>query len=175
MGYSGAGVPLWTNRFNLRGNGDARASGVAVDSSGNVYVTGYSTATNHFRHYATVAYSGAGVPLWTNGYTGPSNVSDAATAIAVDSSGNVFVTGYSYEVFGVGYATVAYSGAGVPLWTNEYKGPGNGGDYASAMTVDSGGNVLVTGYSTDTAGYYDYATIKYSSSVAPPARLDFKR
>ena len=53
---------------------------------------------------------------------------DSGNAIAVDSAGNVFVTGWSRDDSGdFGYATVAYSGAGVPLWTNRYDGPGPGG------------------------------------------------
>ena len=50
--------------------------------------------------------------------------------MAVDGSNNVIVTGYSdgssdsyYD-----YATIKYSSAGVPLWTNRYNGPGNGDD-----------------------------------------------
>ena len=63
------------------------------------------------------------MPLWTNRYNGPANSYDAATAVAVDASGNVFVTGVMTA--GIDYATIAYSGAGVPLWTNRYNGPGN--------------------------------------------------
>ena len=53
--------------------------------------------------------------------------------MAVDSSGNVFVTGYSRGSGGDDdYATIAYSSAGVALWTNRYNGPGNGDDEATA-------------------------------------------
>ena len=70
------------------------------------------------------------MPLWTNRYNGPGNGNDYATAVAVDGSGNVFVTGYSHGSSGsyYDYATIAYSGAGVPLWTNRYNGPGNSDD-----------------------------------------------
>ena len=72
---------------------------------------------------ATVAYSSAGVPLWTNRYHEPGSGDDYAAGIAVDSSGNVFVTGTGYSSNGSAYATVAHSGSGVPLWTNHYHGP----------------------------------------------------
>src|SRR4030095_8161232 len=130
--YSGAGVPLWTNRY------DAGASAVAVDGSGNVFVTGSSAGHGGNTDYATIAYSGAGVPLWTNRYNGPGNSTDRPTAVAVDGSGNVFVTGSSAGSGGnYDYATIAYSGAGVPLWTNRYNAPANGSDEASAMAVDA--------------------------------------
>ena len=44
--------------------------------------------------------------------------------MAVDASGNVFVTGVGSSGSFSDYATVAYSGAGVPLWTNCYDGAG---------------------------------------------------
>ena len=60
-----------------------------------------------------------GVPLWTNRYDGPANGNDFANAIAVDRSGNVFVTGSSLGSGGFSdYATLAYSNSGMPLWTN---------------------------------------------------------
>src|SRR5438094_229315 len=107
-----------TNHYNGPGKSVDVDKGVAVDGSGNVMVRSYSGSFD----YATVAYSGAGVPLWTNRYDGPGNGTDVALAVAVDGTGNVFVTGFSYGGSSYDYATVAYSGAGVPLWTNHYNG-----------------------------------------------------
>jgi hypothetical protein len=162
--YSRAGVPLWTNRYNGAASRDDSAKAVAVDSSGNVYVTGYSLS-GVTSDYATIKYSGAGIPLWTNRFSGPGNSDDAARAIAVDSSGNLVVTGDS----GGDYATIKYSNEGVPLWTNHYNGPGNSSDYATAIAVDADSNVVVTGNSSGINGWpdYDYATIKYSSAGVP--------
>ena len=42
-----------------------------------------------------------------------------------------------------------------------YNGPGNNPDQAYAIAVDGSGNIYVTGFSTGSLGYYDYATIKY--------------
>ena len=53
------------------------------------------------------------------------------------------------------------------MWTNRYHGPGSGNDGATAMAVDGGGNVVVSGVSVGTNGlssYDDYATIKYSGA-----------
>jgi hypothetical protein len=66
----------------------------------------------YYEDYATVAYSVAGVPLWTNRYDGSGSHNDHATAIAVDGNDNVFVTGYAYFSplgFGDHYATIKYS------------------------------------------------------------------
>ena len=162
------GVPLWTNRYNRSANLFAQPTAIAVDSSGNVLVTGAVGEISNARDYATVKYSGAGLPLWTNLYNGPENGDDYANAIALDSNGNVFVTGWSRDSNGVSdYATIKYSGAGVPIWTNRYVGTRNYESGATAIGVDSTGNVFVTGFSRDTSGGSDYETIKYSGAGVP--------
>jgi uncharacterized delta-60 repeat protein len=165
IAYSSAGAALWTNFYSGPGNGADQATALAVGPDGNVYVTGNSVGINGNADYLTLAYSSAGVPLWTNRYGNTASSDDQAKGIAVDNNGNVFVSGTSS---GVGtssdYATVAYSAAGVPLWTNRYGG--NSIDEASAIVVDGGGNILVTGDSSGAASY-DYATIKYSNAGVP--------
>jgi uncharacterized delta-60 repeat protein len=170
--YSGSGVPLWTNRYDGPGTNVDQASALVVNGSGDVAVTGYSYNASGSADYATIKYSAAGIPLWTNRYNGPGNSTDQSVAAAADSSGNVLVTGYSYgtsTASSADYATIKYSSAGIPLWTNRYNGPGNNIDQAAAVAVDGNGNVLVTGYSysTSTASSADYATIKYSAGGAP--------
>jgi uncharacterized delta-60 repeat protein len=163
--YSGEGVPLWTNLYNGPGNNSDLAYAIALDGSGNVFVTGYSYGTNSYSDYATIKYSNAGVALWTNRYNGPGNDDDRPNALGVDPNGNIFVTGYSYgSSSGFDYTTIKYSNAGAVLWTNRYNGPGNGSDQASAMAVDTNGNVFVTGYSYGNSSSSDYATIKYSDA-----------
>jgi hypothetical protein len=162
--YSSAGVPLWTNLYSGRDN----ATALAVDGSNNVIVTGFSVGSGSGWDYATIQYSSAGVPLWTNRYNGPGNSTDYATAVAVDGSNNVIVTGFSVgSGSGYDYATIEYSSVGVPLWTNRYNGPGTITDLAYAVAVDGSNNVIVTGVSTGSGSSADYATIKYSSVGVP--------
>jgi uncharacterized delta-60 repeat protein len=166
--YSGAGVPLWTNRYNGPGNNMDYAAALAVDADGNTIVTGYtstSTTTNS-RDYATIKYSSTGLPLWTNRYNGPNNREDAASAVAVDTNGNIFVTGFSYPNSEAlpDFATIKYSSAGLPLWTNRYDGPVAGDDRATGVAVDSSGNIFVSGSSPGIGSTNDFATIKYSNN-----------
>jgi len=170
--YSGAGVPIWTNRFKGLTNGDDHASSVSIDISGNIFVTGYSSRApagySRIYEYATIKYSSAGVPIWTNRYSSSASSHSYATAMALDNNGNVIVTGYSFS--GIPgdssdeYVTIKYSSAGVPLWTNRYTGPTNDFSLASALAVDSSGNVLVAGAANGVAGGLDYLTIKLSSA-----------
>jgi len=99
---------LWTNFYNGPGNSSDDASAVAVDASGNVYVTGGSRGTDNRTDFATVAYSIAGVAWWTNRYGGPGN-DDLPQAVAVDANGDVYVTGFSRgSATGNDFATIKY-------------------------------------------------------------------
>src|SRR5437879_5719249 len=113
--YSSGGVALWTNRYNGLANDNA-ATALALDGSGDVYVTGRSSFGSVVNSdYATVAYSSDGVALWTNRYNGPGNGDDSAYAIAVDKSGNVFVTVESSGMDGhYDYVTIKYSATVAP-------------------------------------------------------------
>src|SRR5439155_27347550 len=111
-------------------------------------------------------YAGAdGALLWEQRYHGPVRSYALATGAAVDASGDVVVTGYSYNPNynsngTPDYYTIKYAGAdGAVLWEQRYNGPGNGDDRASAMVVDGEGNIYVTG--TSQGGY---ATVKYDAN-----------
>ncbi|SRR6266568_86220 len=168
LAHAQGGVPLWTNRYAGPAKSTDEALAIALDSSGDVFVTGGSDAANGFSDYATIKYSNAGLPLWTNRYNAANN-HDSASAIVVDSNGSVFVTGASYAGIGTccDYATIKYSNDGVPLWTRRYNGPGNSDDWPDAIAVDSTGNVFVTGYSYGANGAIDYATLAYSNAGVP--------
>ncbi len=167
--YDANGAEQWVQRYNdSSGNGTDKAVAIFVESSaqgGNVYVTGESAGFGTGSDYATVKYSNAGVQQWVARYDGSVNQTDAATSIAVDNSGQVYVTGKSRgpnSNFYVDYATIKYNAFGVEQWVQRYDGFGRD-DEATAIAIDNSGNVYVTGKS-DTAGFYDYATIKYNAS-----------
>lgn len=86
---------MWTNRYDGLVNGADQANAVAVDGSGNVFVTGLSTGIGSGYDYATIAYANTGMPLWTNRCNGTGNSNDVAKAVTVDRNGNVVVTGSS--------------------------------------------------------------------------------
>lgn len=167
VAYSSTGIPLWTNRFNGSGNDWDGAKGIASGTNGIIFVFGYSpTIFGGPPHYATLAYSNSGLPLWTNLYSGGVG-DDEPSGITVDGNGDVFVTGYST---GAGtssdFATVKYTKSGLPLSTNRYNGSLNSADYAYAITADRIGNVFVTGLSDG-----GYSTIKYSPLEPIPVSI----
>ncbi len=161
--YNAAGVHQWSKRF-----GDTNVDGgyaVAVDASGNVFVTGYFSGTVDFGGGDLVSagsglgqdiflarYNQDGVHQWSRNFGGGTN--NLGRGIAVDVSGNVFVTGTFRDIvdFGGGNLTSAgsgdiflakYSATGAHLWSQRFGDTSFDNGYG--VSVDGSGNVFATG------------------------------
>ena len=156
--YNPAGQQQWVAEYHGGANHDA-PSAIAVDHAGNAYVTGTTQICPEY-DYLTLKYNSVGQEQWVARYNGPGTYFEEAYAIAVDDSGNVFVTGQSDGANAIGYATVKYDPAGQQQWAARYDEGGS--NYAYAIAVDGSGNVYVTGQVGP--GYPDYGTIKYNSA-----------
>lgn len=163
----------WAVMFNGSANNADNAYAMDVDRAGFIVVAGDSrtgASTSDSTDYVVVKFTPAGDTLWARTYNGPANKRDVARSVAVDASGNVYVTGESYGTTDYDIATVKYSAAGVFQWASRYNGPANGADGASSVAVDASGNVYVTGYSDGDASSVfrqdDFVTIKYNAAGA---------
>jgi hypothetical protein len=137
---SPTGNHAWSTYLGVAG--DNKAYGITADVTGNVLVVGSSAIV--------VKLTPGGGYLWRT-YLG----GNQAFGVAVDGSGNVFVTGQTNSSGWVsgGFDTsfngsvdaflVKLTSGGSPVWST-YIG-GSGDDYGYAVSVDGGGNVLVTG------------------------------
>ena len=161
--YDPSGIQVWAAIYNGPANGNDAAKSIAVDNSGNVYVTGSSAGVGTGLDYATIKYNSAGAQQWVQRYNGPINSSDIARSIAVDNSGNVYITGQSVAGAVYDYATIKYNSAGVQQWVQRYNGPGNTFGIATSLAIDNSGNVYVTGGNGSISTGEDYATIKYNT------------
>jgi hypothetical protein len=146
------GAVLWEKRYDGLGNSDDRPSGIAVDASGDVVVTGNSN-----NDYLALKYRGAdGGLLWETRYNG------ALNGVAVDSNDDVVVTGYSNtDIY-----TAKYNGAdGSLLWEKHYRSPvDNSIRVAVRMALDQSDNVIVSGSSANSIVNPDCYTAKYAAA-----------
>jgi uncharacterized repeat protein (TIGR01451 family) len=157
----------------LGGGSDDNAYAIAVDASGNAFVAGYTVSTNFpTMNPLQAAKSGpydafvaklnaAGSALVYSTYLGGSSF-DLAYAIALDTSGNAYVAGYTASKnfptmnplqaanFGADDVFVAkLNAAGSALVYSTYLG-GSSSDVANGIAVDASGNAYVAGYTDST-------------------------
>jgi hypothetical protein len=152
---------------------------VAVDGSGNVYVTGFFSGTVDFDpgagtdNHTSAGYSDIfltkinsdGTYGWTKTMGSASN-HDYGYSVAVDGSGNVYVTGFFWGTvdFDTGAEIDSHTSAGISDifltkinsdgtygWTKTMGGLSDESGYSVA--VDGSGNIYVTGYFSGTADF----------------------
>ena len=135
-------------------NGTNQAVKMALDPSGNIYVTGFSQNTNTNLGYVTIKYAANGTQLWAARYDDTNYPTATPSGFALDSSNNVIVTGSAL--------TVRYDSNGNQVWTAPYDG--------AAVAMDSGGNSIVTGFAStfDTVKIAPNGTNLWTTSYVEP-------
>ena len=158
----------------LGGNGDDTATGIAIDGAGNAYVTGMTDSTNfptvgayQTHQVGTDAFvtklSASGSSILYSTYLGGSGT-DVGLGIAVDHSGQVYVTGYTessdfprLSAFGrpagdadafVTKLNPSLSGAASLVYSTPLGGTAR--DEGHAIAVDAQGYAYVTGFTDST-------------------------
>jgi len=140
--------------------------GIATDTGGNIYVTGYSNATwgspvnahSGNSDIVVMKLSTDGALQWNTFHGSMSD--DIGLAIAADGNGGVYVAGFSYNAWGSPVNAHAHSGHpnivvlkldtdGALQWNTFH---GSAWDSAFGIVTDMSGNVYVTGYSNATWG-----------------------
>ncbi len=165
----------------IGGSGDDEGHGIAVDSTGDAYITGSTTSTvptfpvlvgpdltdngEIDAFVAKVKADGSG--LIYAGYIGGSD-NDSGQGIAVDSTGNAYVVGTTSstaatfpvlvgpdltENGGQDTFVAKVDATGTNLLYAGYIG-GSGADLGRGITVNSKGNAYVTGSTTSTAATF---------------------
>ena len=163
--YDVAGVEQWVADYAGPGNSEDMVFGIAVAAGGAIFVTGRSVGSDGTFDYATQQIHPDGSGGWVRRYSTDLAGEDQATALAIDATGDVYVTGYSalsekslYDVVTIKYAGVD----GAELWNDRYDGPNQVHDIALALALDADGLPVVTGSSEE-----DYLTLKYDSAGEP--------
>ena len=173
-----AGTAISYSSF-LGGSSVDAGTGIAVDGSGNAYVTGSTISTSFPGITATsiqmapgggfdafvAEINAAGTAIVYSTFLGGSG-SDGATGIAVDGTGNAYVTGLTTSVTfpGVTAGSIqpAHGGGGYDAFVTKINAAGtaivystflggSGSDLGQGIAVDGGGNAYVTGYTSSTS------------------------
>ncbi|UCG68835.1 MAG: SBBP repeat-containing protein, partial [Thermoplasmata archaeon] len=161
IAYDSSGNRLWVSRYDGPGYMDDHLRALAIDSVGNIYVTGKSGISN-YGDFTTISYNNSGNQRWIDRISGPrSDSSDTGQDIVIDSTGNIYITGQlENRKSDWDYATVKYNPSGTKFWTAFYD-PASSVDQAKRIAIDSRGNIYVTGYSYGGGNGADYATLSY--------------
>jgi hypothetical protein len=160
--YSPIGAQLWVAHYNGTASNLDEAKAIAVDFSGNIYVTGRSTGTGTLLDIATVKYSPAGAQLWSARYNGPANMDDQGTSIAVTAAGDVYVAGGSIDT-AYDAVLIKYNTNGVLQWVKRYAGAEHGPDMANMVKTFGPNSIYITGFTFSAVNNNDYLTAKYDA------------
>lgn len=152
----------------LGGSGDDGASGVAVDSNGNAYVSGTTTGAFPVASALQAIYGGGasdafvaklnpqGSALVYSTYLGGTG-DDSGSGIALDGNGNAYVTGSTSGGFPLAAPLQGnYGGGAADVFVTEINAPGSalvystylggsGSDSGAGIAVDPAGDAYITG------------------------------
>ncbi|HXJ72053.1 MAG TPA: hypothetical protein VNM37_04330, partial [Candidatus Dormibacteraeota bacterium] len=143
-------------------------TGVAVDGSGNVVVCGTAVVGQYpgNPNFYTAKYDAVdGHTLWEQFYDDPDHLRDDADCVAVDSAGDVAVTGVSRDAQGnVYYHTAKYAAAdGHLLWQTDFRT--EVAVNTAKVALDGAGNAIFSGTSSQPGGSPEYFyTAKYDDA-----------
>ncbi len=161
----------WLNEYDPNGTTSQSAKAVDADKQGNVFVLANSKdAALHDRFYTAKYDALDGHLIWEMFESSP-NGDFSPVSLAVDSAGDVVVTG-TRNLGNYDYYTVKYSGVnGARVWSGSggrsYDGTAGGQDDPVKVITDSANNVIVTGRSVQNvpnASGFDFITIKYNGA-----------
>ncbi|MEO5675118.1 MAG: SBBP repeat-containing protein [Chitinophagales bacterium] len=175
-----AGDTIWTRQFNGASNGADKILYMAIDGSSNIYVTGQSDGGSATQNdIMTRAYNSSGTLKWSATYNNTTaNQDDEPNGIAVDNSGNVFITGStdrdSTATLNDDLITIKYNSNGVQQWAAQINGTGKGTDRGNGIVTDNSGGCVVTGRTATTVDD-DVITIKYGSTGSETWRTVYNR
>ena len=172
--YNGSGDRQWTSFIG--GTGSDSASAVAIDGSGNIFVTGIIDSGLNLSDAFLMKFDSFGNRLWPTPVIMTTSRCDSGNSVAVDNSGNVYVTGSTAgdldpgDTLTGGDAFLAKFGpaAGNLLWTRVW-GTRDAEDNAVGLAVDSVGDIHVAGDTMGNldgytnAGDYDLYLIQFNS------------
>jgi hypothetical protein len=164
----------WSKNYSSV-NGDVHIIGPdCPEITGDIMVAGtQDNLTTQASDYLILSYNATTGNLnWAKTVSRDSGYNNVATAMGVDASGNLLLTGSSTLAGAADIFTVAFDAAGNLVWSKVFNGVVNGDDYPTAIGADASGNIFVAGTSAEQIsstllpqGKYnlDFTLLKYSA------------
>jgi uncharacterized delta-60 repeat protein len=145
--YAPEGTELWVARYNAAGTNHQSPDNpfaMIVNGAGEVFVTGASMSPEQTLDFATIKYDTNGATLWVARYNGVAGYSDRATAMGMDSAGNIYVCGSSErEDYRARVTLLKYSPSGTQIWERHFETLEEGSDLVPRMKVDPSGEAHI--------------------------------
>lgn len=157
---------LWQQTFNNSTNGNDYGVAVKTDGSGNIFVAcaSYRGSTNDY-DYNILKYNSSGTLQWQTYYNGTGSSYDVPTALVLDGSGNIYVTGTSVQTGNLNdYLTMKLNSSGTIQWTNNYDYV-HLSDIPGAIELGTNSRIIVSGGSSNSISDWDFTTVKYNTST----------
>jgi len=159
--YDSYGIQLWNRTWG--GSLSDFGYAIAIDSLDYIYLVGTTFSSGAGEEdIILVKYDSSGTPLWDRTWGG--GLSDIGYGIAIDSTGNIYLTGITNS-FGTGMddmVLVRFDNSGTQLWNRTWGG--NSFDSGSDIVIDSAGNVYVLGSTKSFSIEPDILLVKYNNS-----------
>jgi cysteine-rich repeat protein len=160
--YSAAGKELWTRSADhMKGND--LWHGVAIDSEGNIGLSGEVYEVEGLSAILTAKYSASGFELWSQIQDSDGGDNDIGHGVAFDLTGNLISVGEEYTANDFARAWVRkYDPEGGELWTQIHDGVDAGNDIARAVAIDKTGNIYAAGEEYRVGQFADVWLTKYA-------------
>ncbi len=142
--YNSNGDVQWVSRYSAPGNLSDYALSLAVGSTGNVAVTGYSMNASGNYDMLTLMYNSSGIKQWEKRQTGTGNYHDVGRAVIFNSSGDIYVAGNLFNATSDA-VIFKYSSTGAQKGYREFAGSYNKDDVFRSICIDKLENVFAAG------------------------------
>lgn len=140
--YDASGTLLWSKAYGNTASDSAYR--VVIDSSDNIISAGaYNDLSS--TEGIVVKYNSAGTLQWARSLG--RSTGEVFYGVAVDSSDNIYATGYTdHGTAGYEVLVAKYNSSGTLQWQRKMGASSN--DYGRSASVDSSGNIIISGYTT---------------------------
>jgi hypothetical protein len=154
----------WAKKYEFTGYKNAELKFLDV-FEGNIIISGNISNQSGNIEIITLKLNLNGDTLWSKIANETGMINKKVKAMILDESANIYITGKCLSALTniyYDFITIKYSPDGTKLWAKSYDSEYHLDDEPNSMTIDSLGNVYVTGVSLGASTGTDFLTLKYN-------------